>query len=116
MAGHCVYVVETDAAVKIGITVDLDQRLRDLGKCSGQMPRLVRAFPMASRKHARCVEAWAHQELAADREMGEWFCTHPLIAADVVGRLAATPPEHMPLHPATARAIRRWLSEREVAA
>lgn len=82
-----VYVIETDHAVKVGITrMGTDDRLRELRRAGGfPDARLIRSWPMTYRK-AREVEAAAHWRLADTRTQGEWFHCHPFEACDAVER------------------------------
>jgi hypothetical protein len=107
--------VENDRAVKIGISLGFEERLRDFARAGGAPVRVIAVFPTASRAHARVIEAWAHEALHADRVDGEWFWTHPLVAADVVADLVRRPPSALPLPFQTRAAVQRWLDRQEAA-
>lgn len=80
----CVYAVENDYGVKVGVTNDVINRRRELERSCGGPVRLLRSWDMPTRERAKLVEAWTHWRLREDRTVGEWFYTHPLTACAVV--------------------------------
>ena len=99
------YVLDCDQGVKIGITIDITGRVRDLERSSGQPINVWRTFPMRSANEARVIEAWAHHELAGSRTIGEWFHSHPIEAADTIERLIKWAPPYPPLTELTRERI-----------
>lgn len=92
----CVYVVECDRGTKIGISQEINGRVRELERAGCTRVQVIRVFETATYQKARWVEAWAHFELRDDRFVGEWFHTHPIVAADVVARVIRWDPLYYP--------------------
>lgn len=86
-----VYLLDCDHGIKIGITAQtLQRRLDDLARGSGLTDILVtRTWTFGNWRGAYEVERTAHLLLRSDRTVGEWFHTHPLVAAGVIDRLVA---------------------------
>lgn len=81
-----VYVIDADQGVKVGITVDLSTRVRELERGAGQPVHVIRAYNMPSRARAWRVEQDAHWLLRDTRTVGEWFHCHPFDATEAVER------------------------------
>lgn len=106
-----VYVAETDALRKVGISRRLDGRMKGLSAQAGMEVRLVQAFPM-DMKSARLVEEMTLHALKDVREKGEWVSCSAERAVEAVNQaireggviLGHTPPvsdEHTPCNPGT---------------
>jgi hypothetical protein len=89
--GHVVYVLDCDHGVKVGITYDLADRIRDLARASGIQPAVVRTYPVGSKSEAWRVESIAHWYLRDTRTVGEWFHCHPFDAIAAVERALRHP-------------------------
>lgn len=100
-----VYVMESDSGVKVGVSLDVEGRRRELERASGCHIRVMRVFPVSSRSKALVLEAWAHWHLRHDRTIGEWFSCHPIRACDVVADVVRDDPKHRPI-PDLIRALR----------
>jgi len=86
------YVLDADHGTKVGITTQtIEQRVDDLRRGSGFEARVVATFDFVNAVEARTVERIAHWLLRDDRTHGEWFHTHPLVAADAVRRACQGP-------------------------
>lgn len=84
MASLKVYVVVAGEVVKVGITADIDLRLRSLQTgCPWPLSLAWLSQDLPARK-ARAVERKAHTYLARHRTAGEWFA---LPAAEAVACL-----------------------------
>lgn len=90
----CVYVVDMDAGVKVGITVHLPGRIRDFSRASGQPEDAIRVVAVVgckSKAQAREVERAAHWFLRETRTVGEWFHCHPIEAKNALLRAMRGP-------------------------
>lgn len=107
----CVYVMENDYGVKIGITICVGVRVGEISRASGTNVTLVRHWPM-DRSRSKVIEAWAHHELREWRTVGEWFHVHPIEACDTVERLIRRAPRGGPVPGLTQEAIDAFLAQR----
>jgi predicted GIY-YIG superfamily endonuclease len=72
-----VYVIQAaNNTCKIGISIDVEKRIRDLQRTSGKFLKLVRSFE-TSRESMRDVESAAHAHFHEHRVSGEWFDLSP---------------------------------------
>jgi predicted GIY-YIG superfamily endonuclease len=94
-----VYVLDCDMAVRIGVTADLERRLKLYHYGAGQPFTLFRHFLVESREQAVLVEAWVHHNLSEHRLFGEWFNVHPIEAVDEVLRVLREAPGERPAEP-----------------
>jgi len=67
------YCIASADAVKIGITTDVDSRLKALQTANPQTLKLVDALPMISKNKAKQVEQLIHKCFKKYRLKGEWF-------------------------------------------
>ena len=78
-----VYVMKSSAGlVKVGISIDVERRRRQLESAGGHMVEVVEIF--GPFKCAARLEAAVHQRLASVRAKGEWFSCEPQDACEAV--------------------------------
>lgn len=71
------YVIETGDFVKVGLSRNVDQRMREMDLLNPLTPRLV-LFRTLTRNTAPAVEKHAHGLLAEFHHKREWFRTPPM--------------------------------------
>ena len=83
-AGTSVYVITSDIGlVKVGLSNNPQSRLATLQTGSGHPLKLAFALPIPNGRAAQ-VEAFAHNMMADERRVGEWFATTELRATAAV--------------------------------
>lgn len=87
-----IYVIgAATGAVKVGIAVDVEARLKTLQTGCPEVLQVYGVAPVAA-FYAREVERKCHRALAKHHRRGEWFDVLPTEALDVVRQTAATYP------------------------
>lgn len=86
----CIYVIgELGAPVKIGITQDVEKRLRALQTGHPHQLRILATVQVATRL-ARDAERSCHIALKAERLQGEWFRVEAHRAVELIREVAVT--------------------------
>lgn len=81
---HYLYVIQSNDAIKIGITHNLQQRFNDLQSANPVELQLIYAFKFDSRGQAEALEALLHERFVQHRIHGEWFdVDHNKVLEDV---------------------------------
>jgi T5orf172 domain len=71
---HYVYFIQrADKCVKIGVTKNLERRLKTLQTANNKELLIVAKFPFDSRMQAFDMERQLHERFAGFRMQGEWF-------------------------------------------
>lgn len=78
-----VYVATDGHLMKVGISRNVDQRMKTLTKSSGRDVRAIETFSM-DMATARKVEVAAHEGLAQVHTHGEWFACSQFVATEAV--------------------------------
>ena len=100
------YCISNGRAVKVGVSVDVDKRLKDLQtSCPDKLLTIARvSFP--NRKLANRAEGFAHEAWSKNRIHGEWFEMET--ALDFIARF----PDSEILMPKVIAELRKAKSER----
>lgn len=81
---HYLYVIQSNDAIKIGITHNLQQRFNDLQGANPVELQLIYAFKFDSRGQAEALETLLHERFAQYQIHGEWFVVdHNKVLEDV---------------------------------
>ena len=83
------YVLDCDHGVKVGITWDIDDRLKGMQSAFGFRPALLATFDVDPR-YALLLEKICHWKLARFKTYGEWYHCHPLEALQTVRDVVAS--------------------------
>jgi hypothetical protein len=103
--------------IKIGISRDTHQRLRDLQVGCWEKLIVHRVFGGLSKQDAMSIEYRAHEKLSEHRLVGEWFNCGPQIADETVRSMVEYRAESKAdLTMSNADRQRRWRDKRNAEA